>query len=84
MPETLRDEAAIIKAINDLEVMGLDPLERETYEAEVKAAMVDKGQLEYAQEKGRQEGKEELLSMQIEQLFGFTSLADLESWLLAR
>jgi predicted transposase YdaD len=81
--------------------------------------MVDKGQLEYAQERGReegrqegrQEGKEELLSMQIEQrfstmpdhitrlldlltsdqmnelgkaLFSFTSLAELESWLLAR
>ena len=73
LPEALRRDADIVKAVRDLIAMGLDPQERDIYDAEVLANMVDTGQLQYEREEGRQEGrqegKEELLSLLIEQRF---------------
>ena len=77
LPATLRDDAAIVKAARDLDVMGLEPEEQDIYDKEVLANMVDTGLLQYEREEGRlegrqegrQEGKEELLSLLIEKRF---------------
>jgi len=69
LPETLRDDAAIVKAVHDLNVMGREPEEQDIYDKEVLANMVDTGVLQYEREEGRQEAMEEMLSMLIQQRF---------------
>lgn len=63
LPRELRGDAAIVKAVEQLDRMGLDPREREIYEREVQANMVDAAQLRYAEEqgeiRGRQEGRQQ-------------------------
>jgi hypothetical protein len=50
LPETLRDDAAIVKAVHELNVMGLEPEEQDIYDKEVLANMVDTGVLQYERE----------------------------------
>jgi predicted transposase/invertase (TIGR01784 family) len=81
LPLQLQEEPAIIKAVAQLERIGLDPSERAIYEGEEKALMVNKSVIETAElrgekrgrqegrNEGRHEGKEEMLSMILEQRF---------------
>jgi predicted transposase/invertase (TIGR01784 family) len=59
LPETLRDDAAIVKAVHDLGIMGLEPEEQDIYDKEVLANMVDTGLLQFEREEGREEGRQE-------------------------
>jgi predicted transposase/invertase (TIGR01784 family) len=56
LPAALRDEPAIVKAVAELERMGADPEQREIYEMEVEARMVDALQIKTAEERGMQLG----------------------------
>jgi len=56
LPAALRDEPAIVKAVSELERMGADPVQREIYETEVQARMVDAIQIKTAEERGMQLG----------------------------
>ena len=46
LPAAFRTDANIVRAAHELIVMGLDPIERDIYDAEVLANMVDTGQLQ--------------------------------------
>ena len=59
LPATLGSEAAITKAVSELERMGVDPRLREIYEAEEKAKMADIAELQYAEEQGIERGIEQ-------------------------
>ena len=56
LPATLQAEPAIAKAVAELERMGADPELREIYEAEEKARMADVAELQYAEERGIEQG----------------------------
>ncbi len=56
LPASLGVEPKIIKAVTTLERMGTDPVLRDIYEAEEKAKMVDVAELQYAKEKGLEQG----------------------------
>jgi predicted transposase/invertase (TIGR01784 family) len=56
LPAVLKQDPAIVKAAEELERIGLNPKEREIYEAEVKARMLSQSQLKSAREEGREEG----------------------------
>ena len=68
LPASLRAEPAIVRAMGELRRMGLDPREREIYEAEVKETMVDAAELQYAEERGVERGIERGLHMGKEQI----------------
>ena len=67
LPATLGSEAAIMKAVSELERMGVDPQLRDIYEAEEKAKMADIAELQYAEEQGIKRGIERGLEQGIEQ-----------------
>jgi len=59
VPEELRQEKEILRAIEKLEIMYFDPAEKEIYEAERKLRMDHQEEVRTAQEKGRKEGRME-------------------------
>ncbi len=59
LPDTLRSEPTIVKAVAALERMGVDPTAREIYEAEEKARMVDSATIQYAEERAEKRGIEQ-------------------------
>src|SRR3569833_302140 len=59
LPVELGDDPAIVKAMGQLERIGLDPQEREIYEGEVKSKMVDQTDIQYAEERGERRGRQE-------------------------
>jgi predicted transposase/invertase (TIGR01784 family) len=65
VPDAIASDAEIARALAKLEAMGLTQNEREIYESEVKANMVEAAELEYATKnaeiKGEIKGKEELV-----------------------
>jgi predicted transposase/invertase (TIGR01784 family) len=56
LPDELSADPAIVKAAKELERIGLNAEEREIYESEVKARMVDQIQLRTAEEEGLRQG----------------------------
>jgi len=56
LPDELAAEPTVTKAVAELERIGQNPEEREIYEAEVKARMVDQIQLKTAEREGEQRG----------------------------
>ena len=67
LPAQLKEEPAILKASAELERIGLDPEEREIYESEVKAVMVDQIQLKTAEERGIQQGMQQGIQQGVQQ-----------------
>lgn len=61
MPAEMNAEPAIVKALVELERIGMDPDEREIYEGEVKALMVDQIQIRSAEERGELRGRQQTL-----------------------
>jgi len=61
MPTELSAEPAIAKAVAELERIGMDPRQREIYEGEVKALMVDQIQIRSAEERGRQDHASQMI-----------------------
>jgi len=59
LPETLRSDPTIVKAVAALERMGFDPTAREIYESEEKARMVDSATIQYAEERAEKRGIEQ-------------------------
>lgn len=59
IPDTLKQEEAIVKAFGKLDVMGLTKEEREIYEAELKKHRDSTEQLRTALQKGKAEGRAE-------------------------
>ena len=59
LPSQILEEPALLKAVNQLERMGMDKEQRSIYESEVKRRMVDTIQLESAREDGKVEGRQE-------------------------
>ena len=58
LPSQILEEPALLKAVSQLERMGMDKEQRTIYESEVKRRMVDSIQLESARESGRLEGRQ--------------------------
>ena len=67
LPATLQSEPAIVKAVAELERIGADPRQREIYEAQEKARMIEATQLQYAEQQGEQRGR---LEGQLDMLTG--------------
>jgi len=59
LPSQILEEPALLKAVNQLERMGMDKEQRTIYESEVKRRMVDSIQLETAREEGMQRGMQQ-------------------------
>ena len=59
LPAQIVEEPALLKAVKQLERMGMDEEQRSIYESEVKRRMVDSIQLQTAREDGRLEGRQE-------------------------
>ena len=59
LPEQMADDPAVVKALAELERIGLNPEEREIYEGEVKKRMIDAIQLKSAEERGMQQGMQQ-------------------------
>jgi hypothetical protein len=70
VPDAITSDAEIVRALAKLEAMGLTQNEREIYEAEFKANMVEAAELEYATKNAKIEGKEELVLRQISRKVG--------------
>jgi len=70
LPATLQSEPAIVKAVAELERIGLDPRQREIYEAQETKRMIEATQILYAKQEGRQEGEREILTLLGAQRFG--------------
>jgi predicted transposase/invertase (TIGR01784 family) len=65
LPVQLAAEPALVRAVTQLDRMGLNPEERDVYEGEVKKRMVDEIQLKSAEERGIQLGMNHLLLKQL-------------------
>ena len=61
LPEQLTQDAAVARAVRELDRAGLSELEREVYEREVMKKMVDAIQIKTAKQEGRQDGRQETL-----------------------
>jgi predicted transposase/invertase (TIGR01784 family) len=61
LPSQILEEPALLKAISQLERMGMDKEQRSIYESEVKRRMVDSIQLESAREDGVQQGMQHVI-----------------------
>jgi len=59
IPKELASDSAVVKAVAELERIGLDPNERVIYEGEVKKRMIDAIQLKTAKEEGIEQGIEQ-------------------------
>jgi len=59
LPQELKEVASIRKAIDILETMGLDPEERNSYDASVKLLMDEESRLATAERKGLEQGLEQ-------------------------
>ena len=70
LPTALQAEPAIAKAVVELERMVADPRLRKIFEAEEKARMVDAGQLQFAEQRGEQRGRQDLLLRQMTRRMG--------------
>ena len=59
LPTELLFEPQIVSAVEKLEAMGFDPQERQIYEGELKARLIDKEELRTAEQKGRDAGMQD-------------------------
>jgi predicted transposase/invertase (TIGR01784 family) len=67
LPAAMVDDPSITKALSLLERIGLDPKEREIYEGEEKAIMVDQIQIASAEERGEKRGLQQGIEQGMQQ-----------------